>query len=249
MDEVENTVAVEDVAPSETDIPNESESAQEAQIETENRQDRNWREMRRKQSELEQKNRAQEELIQNFIKQGLATQAPPPPDELDSVSDQDYIPKGDVARMIKKDREQTKREALEEFDRKLAEKERANFHSRLRTKFSDFDDVVTPETIEIFETQNPDLAETVAALGDPYKMGLQTYSFIKSMGIGSKASAHKRTKEVDKKIEQNAKSVPSPQSYDKRPMAQTFQMTEQMKKELWKEMNYYASQASGVPSL
>lgn len=251
MDEVENNSAVQEIAAPETS-PNESESAHHEEVnETETKQDRNWREIRRRNAELERKAKAQEEIIQNFIQQGMAGhQNPAPqPDELDTVSDQDYIPKGDVAKMIRRDRELTKKEALEEFERKMEEKDRANFHNKLRSKFSDFDDVVTPETLELFEQQDPDLAQTIADLKDPYKMGLQTYKFIKSMGLSSKAPSHRRSKEVEKKMEQNAKTVPSPQSYDKRPMAQTFQMTEQLKKELWREMNEYAQQAGGVPSL
>lgn len=247
MDEVENKVAVEESAAPEAspqEIP-----TQEAQAES--RQDRNWREMRRKAEELEKKTRAQEELITTLLQQQAATQqrAAPVADELDQIADSDYIPKGDVKKLMQKEKENIKREAVEELRRLQAEQEAANFHNRLRQKFGDFDEVVTPETLELFEQQDPDLAATIAELKDPYKMGLQTYKYIKSMKLVDRAPLHKRTKEVEQKLEQNQKTVQSPQAFEKRPMAQAFQMTEQMKRELWKEMNQFAQQASGVPHL
>ena len=247
MDEVENNVAVQESASPETspqEIP-----TQESQVES--RQDRNWREMRKKSEELEKKTRQQEELIATLIQQQVAAQqkVAPSVDELDQISDSDYIPKGDVKKLMQKEKENIKREAVEELKRLQAQQEAANFHNRLRQKFGDFDEIVTPETLELFEQQDPDLAATIAELKDPYKMGLQTYKYIKSMRLVEKAPLHKRTKEVEEKLEKNQKTLQSPQAFDKRPIAQAFQMTEQMKKDLWKEMNQYAQQASGVPNL
>ena len=48
----------------------------------------------------------------------------------------------------------------------------------------------------------------------------------------------------DAEIADNAKTVQTPQAYDKRPLAAAFQMTDAMKKELFREMNQYASMAS-----
>ena len=248
MEEVENNVAVEEIAPPPTN-PQESETTQSSPVE--DRNDRNWREMRRVNNELERKAKAQEELIANLLKQQMNASPPPssPADELDSISDDDYLPKGKVKSLLKKEREELKREAREEAKRYWEEQEKANFHQRLKSKFADFDDVVTPETLELLDEQDPELAKTIAELQDPYKIGLQTYKYIRSMGLATKAPAHKRSKEVDKKIEQNAKTVQSPLAFDKRPLAQTFMLTEQVKQDLWKEMNQYAQMASGVPQL
>lgn len=249
MDDVENNVAVLPETDTPETSPEESQPTQEAQAES--KQDRNWREMRRINSELERKAKAQEELIQGLLKQqmaGMQSQAPQP-DALDSIPDADYIPKGDVKKLLDKKAEEIKRAAADEARRILDEQDKANFHHKLRQKFNDFDEVVTPETLELFEQQDPDLAATIAELKDPYKMGLQTYKFIKSLGIAAKAPAHRRSKEVEKRMEQNAKTVQSPQAYDKRPMAQTFQMNDQLKQELWREMNDCAQRAGGVPNL
>lgn len=249
MDEVENTMAVEEIATPETN-PQESNDAPHQEPVVDDRKERNWREIRRKSEDLERKARAQEELIAGLLKAQMSAPPPAPPrDELDSISDSDYIPKGDVKKLFHREKEAIKKEAVEEARRYWEEQEKANFHSKLKNKFSDFDDVVTPETLELFEQEDPELAKTIAELQDPYKMGMQTYKYIKSMGLSAKVPNHRRVKEVDRRIEQNAKTVQSPQAYEKRPMAQTFKMTEQMQTELWKEMNQYAQLAGGVPQL
>lgn len=243
MDEVENNLAVPENAAPETS-PQESTPVAEAPVESQ--EDKNWREMRRVNKELERKLKMQEETM-NLL---LAQKAQPAPqvevDELDSVPADDYIPKGQVEKLVAKKAAKVAQEAVHKA---LKERETADFHNRLKGRFSDFDEVVTPETLELLEQQDPELAKTILEVGDPYKMGLQTYKFIKSMGLAEKAPMHRRTKEVEKKMEQNAKTVQSPQAYDKRPMAQTFQMTEAMKQDLFKEMNQYASLAGSVPGM
>lgn len=249
MDDVENNVAVtQEVAPSETS-PQESIQTQETPIDS--KQERNWRQMRLKNDELEKKAKAQEEVISALLRQQTQPQhvRQEEIDELDSIPDADYIPKGYVKKLLKKETELIKKEAREEALRLMEEQERANFHVKLKNKFADFDDVVTPETLELLEQNDPELATSIAEMKDPYKMGMQTYKYIKSLGLSDKVNSHKRSKEVDKRLDQNSKTVQSPQAYDKRPMAQTFQMTEQMKQDLWKEMNHFGSMASGVPSL
>ena len=248
MDEVPNEMVVEEITTPETS-PQENTPPQETQVE--DRQDKNWREMRRINTELERKARAQEELIASLIKQAMPVQQGQReiPDELDSIPDGDYIPKGQVQKLMEKEARKADKRAEETVQRILEEREKANFHKRLKEEFSDFDDVVTAETLEMLEQQHPKLAKTIADLKDPYAMGYQTYEFIKAKGLVDKTPNHRRAKEVEKKIEQNAKTVQSPQAFDKRPMAQTFQMTEKQKQDLWKEMNSFAQMADGVPKL
>lgn len=248
MDEVENEIAVEDVANPDTS-PQESTPPQDAQVQ--DRQDKNWREMRRINAELERKAKTQEELIAGLLKQQMANIQPKQEeiDEIDSIPDADYLPKGQVKRLMEKEAKKVDKRVEDSVNRILEERDKANFHKKLKDKFADFDDVVTSETLELLEQQDPELAVTIADLKDPYKIGLQTYKYIKSLGLTDKATTHRRMKDVDKKIEQNSKTVQSPQAFDKRPMAQTFQLTEKLKQDLWKEMNSYAQAADGVPKL
>jgi hypothetical protein len=56
---------------------------------------------------------------------------------------------------------------------------------------------------------------------------------------------NRRAKEVEKKIEENSKTVQTPQAFEKRPMAQAFKMTESELAVLYKEMTHYANMAGG----
>ncbi len=244
MDEVENKEVVTEATAPET---NPQETAQPTQVD--DRQEKNWREMRRKQAELEQKTRLQEELITKLLSQQPQPVSVPQADELDAIPSDDYIPKGTVEKMVARAEKKAEKRAEEAVAKAFEEREKANFHGKLKTKFSDFDDVVTPETLELLETQEPELAREIAELKDPYKIGFQTYKYIKASGLLEKAPNFKRAKEVDQKIEKNAKTVQSPQAFDKRPMAVTFQLTEQMKQDLYKEMMQAASGAGAVPSI
>ncbi len=214
-------------------------------------QQKNFREMRQRQKELERELGMQREMNEKLMKMSLANQPAPAQviDELDQLSDDEFIPKGKVKQLLQKEKAQFKREAVEEVERVLNQREQAKFLDHLKAKFSDFDDVVNPETMALLEEKDPELAQTIVDLKDPYKIGMQTYKYIKAMNIVSKVSDSKRAKEVDKKLEQNAKTVQSPQAYDKRPMAQAFKMTDTDYKDLYKEMMGFAKQAGSVPEM
>lgn len=246
MDEVENQQAVQEIAAPET---SPQEVAAPEVVSQEETQERNFKALReskkeaeRRAHELERKLMMQEEMMAQLLNKA-APQATPQVDEVDSVPDDDYIPKGYVKKLLKKEREEARKIAQEEVQKTLQEQDKARFMDKLKSKFSDFEDVVNPETLELLEQEDPELASTIMDLKDPYKMGLQSYKYIKSRGLAEKAPAARRTKEVEKKIEQNAKTVQSPQVYDKRPLAQTFQLTEAMKQDLYKEMMRYATNA------
>lgn len=239
MDEVENNSVIQEVASPETD---HIESQSEVMQPVEDRQDRNWRELRRAKEDLEKKARMQEELIGQLLSAQKSYTAVADVDELDSIPADDYIPKGQVEKLVSKKAEKIAQEAVKKA---LQEREKMQYMERLQSKFADFNDVVTPENLEILEQQDPELAKTIADTSDPYTIGLQSYKFIKSMGIASKAQSYKRNKEVDEKLEKNAKTVQTPQAFDKRPMAQTFELTKAMKNELYKEMMTFASNSGG----
>jgi len=56
-------------------------------------------------------------------------------------------------------------------------------------------------------------------------------------------------KDINEAIEQGEKAVTSPMAFDKRPIAQAFQLTDAMKKDLYREMHGYAAMASSVPEM
>ena len=114
--------------------------------------------------------------------------------------------------------------------------------SELKREYADFDQVVNPENLDLIEETNPRLAKSLAKTltEDPYSFAVQSYEYIKSKGIGR---APPKVTEADQKIVQNKKTVPSPQTFEKRPMAQAFQPSKEMQKETYAEMMRYAQQA------
>lgn len=242
----QESMIVEQVATEETpeSAPEEMEESQE------DRQERNWREMRKKQRELEERTKMQDEFIKNLMlaqqQQQVQAQQPQAPVEEEITYDPDEYPTYEAAeRIIEKRAAKIAENKYLEMERK---REQERFMERLATRYSDFNEVVNSETIKQFEKQEPELAETIADLKDPYKMGVQTYKFIKAMNLQDSAAEERHAKETTKKIEKNEKKVQTPQAYNKRPMAQAFSMvdmSDEEKKSLWEETQRYARQAGG----
>ncbi len=247
MDEDLNS-ANSQVAPEATETHNQDAVVQKSQDDS---QEKNWREMRQRQKDLERELAMQRDMNEKLMKMSLANQPVPVQeiDELDQLSDDEFLPKGKVKKLLQKERDTIKRETLAEFENIQKQKEQAKFMDHLKAKFNDFDEIVNPETMALLEEREPELAKTIVSLKDPYQIGVATYKYIKANNIVAKVPDAKRAKEVEKKLEQNAKTVQTPQAYDKRPMAQAFKMTEADNKELYNEMMGFARQAGSVQEM
>ena len=237
---------VQEVAPQEQ--PQVNDDAQQAKREAD---ERNFKAMRIKNAELEKRLKERDEMLDKFMQAQLAHQAPrAEPDEFDSIGDDEFIPKGKVKALAKKEAQKLASEiAKEEVAKAMQQQQQSQFMDRLSRQYSDFSEVVNPETLSLLEEREPELALTIADLKDPYKIGMQSYKYIKAMGLVQKAPEVRREKEIEKKIAASEKAVQSPMAFDKRPVAQAFQLTDAMKKDLYREMMGYAALASGVPEM
>lgn len=233
MEEASN-VYEEVVEPQANNHEEANEAPQASSKAQEDWQEKNWREMRRSHDELKQLARSQAEVIEQ-LKQQLT---PKEVDEFEDIADDDYLPVGKVKQLVEK---KARAIVQAETQKILQQREQANFLDKLKKQYGDFDDIVNQETLAILEKQDPDLAETIAGLQDPYKIGLQSYKYIKALGIADKVPQARRVAEVEKKIEKNSKTVQTPQAYDKRPMAQAFKTTDSERAAIYKEMMEYAS--------
>lgn len=255
MDEDQNSVE-DEVTPQDQESEVVEEQHQEnlgedSQGQEENQQEKNWRELRRKAeeaerraSQTEERLKMQNEFIKNLVNSQKAHQQPAAPEEPE-WDPTEYATYGNTDKLIEKKAAAIAERKYLELEQK---REQQRWKERLTSKYSDFDQVVNPETIEIFEREQPELATTIAELKDPYKMGLQTYNLIKSMGIVGSPDEKRHAREAQKKIEKNEKAIQSPQAYNKRPMAQAFSMTNMSrdeKKKLYEEMMGFASGAAG----
>lgn len=240
MEDDINSVSTEVATQDQQSIPDQ-QIQQPAQ---ESYQERNWRAMREKERQLEKDNRDKDELIRELIRKNQAPVVPEEPE----LPDDEYLNKGHVKRLAKKAVEPLEKE-LEELRNQLATQKQQNLFDSLRKKFSDFDEVVNPETLALFDEREPELAAQIVASKDPYAIGVQSYKFIKASGLLDSVPSRRRQKEADKMLEKNAKTMQSPQAYDKRPMAQAFRLTEEDKSKLYEEMMGFASMAGSVPEM
>lgn len=231
-----------------------SEDAQQGQAE--DVQEKNWKELRRKSElaeqrarEYEERAKYQDELIKNLLQsqQQQKTHIPQAEevDEFAAIPDDEFLSKGQSRKLLQKDARQIAREEFLALER---ERQRLQYKERLKTRYSDYEQVVNDQTIKKFEQEQPELASSIAKLGDPYDMGLQAYNYMKLMGYGAPVEEDRHAREVREKIDKNENKVQTPQAYNKRPMAQAFSMNRMSKEEkakLYNEMVQYASQTSG----
>lgn len=244
MDEVQENSVVQEVAPQLTETHEPSEVVEQPNLADKKKHDEAFAAMRRQKKDLERELQLQREMNEKLMT--LATQSAPAPkqevDELDAIGDDEFIPKGKVNKLVEKRAARIAEDiAKRETEKFFAQQKQSQFMDRLKSKYSDFEEVVNTETMALLEEQDPELAVTISELKDPYKIGLQCYKYMKAMNLADKAPAARRAKEVEKKIEQNSKVVQTPQAYDKRPMAQAFKLSQQELSGIYKEMMQYAS--------
>lgn len=149
------------------------EPAQEAQVES--KQDRNWREMRKKLEYYEQR-------LEEFEKKSSKVEA----EEELNISDDDIVTAKDVKKLAKKMAKELYEQEKVRFQAETAEE-------RLRSKYSDFDDVVSEENVRKLIKQEPELAKVLRSTSDPFAKGVAAYKYIRAMEKDSPAYVEKQT--------------------------------------------------------
>lgn len=246
MEEVENQSSNEAVTQPETDAVQDVQADNSVQQES---KDPHWiKNLRKERQELARENRMYKELLAQQMQQ-KAVQAPVQQEEdlIEQIQKEEYVPGIKVAKGLKQLKEDMARQ-LQEMENKYKASAYQSQINELKREYNDLEAIVNPETLQIVKEKNPRLAQTWAGLDD-YTLYVQAYPYIKHSGIMDEVPGFRRSKEVEKKLEQNKKTIPSPASFDKRPMAQAFdsnRLSETQKKELLKEMNYFASLGGGA---
>ena len=254
MTEIQNQDSeVQEVAPQvETQVNEVNETQQQVQEPVTNQ---HLKAMRLKNAELERELRQLRDNQMQIMQAQLANQQPvrQEVDEFDKIGDEEFIPLGKVKKLADKNNQKVLKNTEElvrnEVQKALQKQHQDQFMDRLNRQYSDFNEIVNPETLSILEEKEPELAATMADLKDPYKIGVQSYKYIKALKIAESVKDVRREKELDKAIEKSEKAVTSPMAYDKRPIAQAFKLTDAMKKDLYREMHGFAQMASSVPEM
>lgn len=239
MEEVENTInETQEIVTPETES-HVAEVQKTEEVKPDQKQQDNFRNMRRKQEDLERKLKEKDEMIERVLKMQLDQKSQPNVVEEPEEPDEEFIPKGKVKSLAKKQMAPLEKR-LAELESKLEQQKQTQYFDKLKKQYSDFDEIVNPETLSILEEKDPELAQTIIDLKDPYKIGLQSYKFIKAMNLASGVPDARHAKEVEKKLEKNAKAVQTPQAYDKRPLAEAYRMTDADRNKLYEEMMGFA---------
>ena len=176
----------------------------------------NWSETRRKMAELERITREQQEVINQ-----LTAQKP----KEDDLSEDDLLTVKQLNRVNARRDEAT----LKELQRQKEE--------ILRLRYPDIDQILSRENLDVFQEQEPELAESLAALqGDPVKLKVAAYKMIKkTIGKDTTPSTEKI------KAESNSRKPVSVQSVGKGSAISNIssydtELTPELKKQLYKEM-------------
>lgn len=207
------------------------------------KKDHDFQAMRQRQKEMEWQIKQKDEMLNRLLAQ--KPEVSKPIAEEPEESDEEFIPKGRVKQMAYKAMQPLEKKVME-LEAKLAQQEQQKQLSSIPGRFPDFNDVVTNETLELLEKNEPELAATISKLTDPYQMAIASYKYIKALNLVDKVPNARRVREVEKKLDRNGKTIQSPMAFDKRPMAQAFKSTEADKNRLYEEMMGYASQANGL---
>ena len=147
----------------------------------------NMRALREAKEKAEQE---RNELMRMIMQQQMQQNQPKPQAEPEEVDDfdleDDALVEGKAMRKmhneiksLKKQLKQTHVQSLEE-QRRIAS---AVLETKVRTAMPDFDNVCSPENIEVFKTLHPDIAQSIASNPDPYSQAVAAYNLFKKMGV------------------------------------------------------------------
>ena len=223
-EEETNSVAQDEQVSAETtqneQVQNERQEAAE-ESRKRNDQDRNWAEARRKMQELERQNQELAEKISRVSK-------PEAPIEEDYGIKDDEIAEGKHVKELKRE--------LREIKSYIKQREVSTVEERIKTKFPDYDEVVTKDNIEYLKQKSPYLVEALANNKDPYAQAVAVYDALK-MATPPKQNypdKERAAKNAAKPVSVNAVTKQSPLGN-----AQMFEngLTPELKAQLLKEMN------------
>lgn len=208
-----------------TEVQETQQEAQEApQV---SHAEQNWRQVRQ---ELEQM-RYEKQRLEEMLRQQHAPKQEEPEEDMGDPSD--LVTKAELKKYAEKLAKKQVEKLLAEREHHEREREKNSAPAKLKQKFSDFDQVVTPESLQKFAQQDPELAESLGMLAsDPYKQGIAVYKALK-------AQQPQKTQAPERKIERPpVSSSAAPKSSSALSNANLFAngLTPELKEQLYKEM-------------
>lgn len=154
----------------------------EAEIKKRNEAEYNWAQARRKMQELENQNVFLHDELNKMKTQSA-------PQEVE-IGDTDIATGADVKRLARK-------MAREIADQVIREREIATVDDRLQNKYSDYNEVVNKENIELLKQTDPEIAKSLMKLADdPYEQGVVAYKWMKKLGLSEEKQPLEKKKAI-----------------------------------------------------
>lgn len=212
----------------------QQDTSQEVQVATEPKsqedsQDRNWRETRQVIELL--KNRTDALEAEN-----ARLRTPSPKQEPEEVyTDEDISTVGMTKKLLRKQEEK-----LEQLKEEFKRRDALTVEDRVRSKYADYDQVVSKDNLESLFSTAPELVKMLKANQDhPYDQAVAAYKLMKQFGVSSEDAA--KLKENQSK----PRSVNSVGQTSALSQANAFSrgLTPDLRKQLWQEMKEAAKQA------
>lgn len=177
-----DTNNVEQVQEADQHENEQTQVEQKPEVKYETPQDRNWREANRVLKELRAQNEELRQQIQQIHSKSHQS-------EEEESNPDDWVTEKKLMRR------------LTEMEQKLKAREAETVMDRLKARFNDFDDVVSPENIEYLKENDPELAISLQALkDDPYQQGLAAYKMLKKTDYYLNRDAMKEKKRIEQNL-------------------------------------------------
>lgn len=168
-EEHEPGVVIEEVAaPAAQDEP-----APEKEETVDNGQDRNWREVRQAMSQMAMQN---EEMRQELERLRKPPEPESPPVEL---PDDEWVT-GREAKSFAAD--YVKKAVQDQLKAALAQQDESTAEDRLKSKFSDYDKIVTDSAVNKLKEEDPDFVEAIrTSKASTYQKGAAVYNYLRRL--------------------------------------------------------------------
>lgn len=229
MSEEENVNVIEEVVSPEPEDNQQTERVEEsAQSHQRNDQEYNLAQLRRQRDEERRRNQDLQDELQRIRYQA---QKEPDEDSLEKLADDDLTTVAHAKKIASRAAKEAAYEALRQRDHETVDE-------RLKSKFSDFDSVVSQENIEFLKQNEPELADSLRALADdPFKQGLTAYKMLKKF-IPVKPAPTIEKKKAEANLQKPLSVNAAPKANSALGNAHLFEngLTAELKAQLWKEM-------------
>jgi hypothetical protein len=194
MTEAQESGVIEEAAApmaEEMGIAQEVEQAQEGEQQVEEAkpsdQELNFRALREKTEQLQRENSQQKEMLTAFQEMMLKAnqpKAPEPEPEEDILAGYDLSDVLTVEQAVElgnkiaaKTSEASVRKAIEEYD---ARKRKESIPDRIKSRYADFDAVVTEDNVKQLRAMDPEIAQALSQIGDEEAKAVAAYKYIKA---------------------------------------------------------------------